>query len=82
MSEIVLEVTVWLKQKNKGQYKYDMNDAIPYLQELLSIIKQNDEGACITNKFETEQGGEEHKLTEIKEGTTSIKDSLLQPFFY
>ena len=82
MSEIVLEVTVWLKQKHKGKYKYDMNDAIPHLQELLAIIRQNDEGACITNKFETEQGGEEHGLIEIKDGTKSITGGILQPFFH
>ena len=82
ISEIVLEVTIWLKQKGNGQYKYDMNDAIPKLRDLLDIIQKNDQGASIINRFETELGGEEKTLTDISDDVRTLTKGSLQPFFH
>ena len=81
MSEIVLEITVWLSKKNDGRFKYDMNDGIPHLKELLTIIKENDDGAVVVNKFETENGGEEKVLAELGDKNT-LSDGELKPFFH
>ena len=49
VSEMVLDVTIWLKKKNEGRFKYDMNDRLPPLRELLKIIKKNDGKASYVN---------------------------------
>ena len=45
-------------------------------------MRKNDDKAAIVNRFETEEGGEEHLLTEISEDTTTILRGELKSFFY
>ena len=82
MSVLVLDITIWLKQKHAGRFKYDLNDGIPQLNEFIKIVRKNDDGAVYVNKFETEEGGEEKTLASMDENDCSITHDRLKPFFH